>query len=306
MTNAGVRGLLPARSASAICLMLSLTGCERMEPAVPATATSLNAREFVTGNALTDLDDKGLFKTAGKATTSVGISPNRAREVAIAYAERFGSGLQRSLFREHGGQINFAALEAADRVYLAQTPYERLDDSAPAGLKKRFGPYYMVHLFEDGRPAIAAAVSVANEKLVEDEHGIIRFFAMVGEDVRLYGLRPDQPIPFPISPEEAVEVAYRATGLRAAEVPDLVLEPAPKSAFFARWRVTLEKPTTLAGSDGQAYVRNQVYVGFERKLAIGEAASQSARDARVGDVRGSLRFRPGMPARYVKVEIPNR
>jgi hypothetical protein len=200
------------------------------------------------------------------------LSPGEAAEIAVAWARTFGRYVRDDLERIHGRRIDFDRLRAGSPAYYAAAVYEPVEPWVAPGIRNAFGPQYLVYLVDDGgSPVLSVAVAAFGQARVES--GVLRLPSAGGMEVVPDAVRSGQGFAAPLSPEQAVSIASRATAARVASVPELVMPGRGYHPHFARWRVTLELPVAArVGSRAAERMTREVYVGPRGELAVSAEA----------------------------------
>lgn len=248
---------------STCALAAHLVGCDSQAPATTGSSRSLDARPFVTQEALAALNSDGQFQTElPNGLPYPTIDPGEARNIAIAVANTFGPGLRAFLEGERGGPIDFSALQGG-RVFYGHSAYEQdLPPDSPASYRKAAGPFYQVTLTNRGIPVISVAVSAYNTD-IGIENGEIRFLSQRhGQDVVMHGIQSARQHEAPLSPERAVQVAAEKSGARVAGVPQLQLvglrQGSPDDGY---WRIRLDRKVPVNNpATGMAMQTDEVFV----------------------------------------------
>jgi hypothetical protein len=232
---------------------------------------------FVTGNALAALDDAGRFvfpdsvRTDGQAR----IDLERAKDLALSAVRTFWTfgvalndpsdeGFRKFIELQRGAAVDSAFLKTESRVVWAYSAYS-IPESAPRFIQRRSGPYAIVRLVERSVPVITVAVSALTTTYEIDVQGRLIMDSYVsgdGEGFHVMGISVDALYEDPVSPEEAVEAAYEASGRRVAAPPILLFPPFRFGLDFAKWRIEFEFPVTIITEDGDELMTSVLYVGW--------------------------------------------
>ena len=299
-----------------------LAGCETAREAPTSTmAMTTNARDYVTGEAAARLDRGGRFilgPPRPPADIPI-ISPERARELALGYLRTWGQSAAEVWSEQAGRRIEPGHLKLADRVYYADTPHGRIPDGYHGAYQRMIGPWYLLLLMDGEEPVVGIAVSAYSNDL-ELRDGIVHVPMESGEyfTTRVLGRVRPSPTGFPLTPEEAVQHVYGATGAKVSRVPELVLRNSAWSQFGALWKLELDRPIdveTIPGPDNPSSRERrrirEVFVGPGNTVLIpnhdsGEAARLGViahgRDTSERTVVAVPR-RPGMFVHYTEVQI---
>lgn len=243
-TLAAIAGPQPRALGLAVAaLILLLTGChDRPTTAVSRTAVrqqlpTATLAASLTAAALRSLTGHGTLVTDSTANDAE-ISPAQARLLAVTFIQQYGRFDRSVLEAAFGGPIDFARLEAHERVFYAHSPYGAIDSRYSRPMAKAYGSYYLVTLTQDEVPAVSIAVSAhANDLTVRN--GRIVAPIPYGNEFLWIGIRNGFEVP--ITPERAVRLATDATGLPAATTPVLVAPTPLASGPNTRGGVSFSK-----------------------------------------------------------------
>lgn len=195
---------------------LFLAACDRGLSA-PEPLAAGDIRGYVTPGLASRLAPDGTFQLA-PAPDSLPVSPEKAKELALVFARRFGPSFRVTWERQHGREIDLESLRVASPVYYAETPFAPLPPDVHPAYRNRYGPWYMVYLASpDGTPALLVAVVANTGAWIEN--GRIRFPLNYGNEFYVEGVRLGQGFSKPPTPELAVRRVSEATG--ALVVPSL-------------------------------------------------------------------------------------
>ena len=163
-------------------------------------------------------------------------------------------------------------------------------------------------LCENGVPEVSVAVSVHATEVATNGGQI----ASQPAPNDFQGAAIPQGGTVPVTPEEAVQLAVKATGRRVTEVPELILPPVPYSGQLARWRLTFDGPVKFHGvHSGQHQTSQQLLAGFGTTVhthAIGSNDPSVAprTSINVGTGATQLVTKPDYPATFEAVVIDPR
>ena len=263
----------------------------------------IDVRPYVTAGGLASLGPGGLFETEPAAAEPFAqITPETAREQALAAVRAFGPGLRSYLESGHGAPIDFNSLRAT-RVYYGTSAYDQtLPSDLVLGLRKILGPYYFVVLSSGGEPAVSVAVSAYNTN-IRVENGELRFLTLQqGHDFRLKGIKRGEIEGLPVSPERAVQLASTATGLRIASAPRLQLATALQIPQAAWWRIRLERAVSARDpKSGVVRAVTEVVVGPDHRVLAADAADSTRTESIIDPVTRrtfNARVRAWVPATF--------
>lgn len=271
---------------------LSLPACDHGGVSSPERLAAGDIRSFVTPELSSDLARDGSF-TLPAPPAGTRVSPDGAREMALAFARTFGPSLRGTLERQHGRPIDFDRLHVGSPAYFAATPYEPLPADVHPGLRNAYGPYYLLYLAAaDDVPALVVAISASTEAWVEN--GRVRLPLNYGADFHVEGVGLGDGFVKPLSPEQAVRRLGEASGAQATAIPELLLPDHEHSPFFARWKVSLDRPIAARSrGNGEARRLREIYVGLRGEY-FAPSAVQPGEHSRVNPETGGI------------VRIPNR
>jgi hypothetical protein len=279
------------------------------------TPTATDARikaDLLGGRAVAALDGSGRFVLSTAAPQVGQVDARQAEVLATAYEHTFGRQLVAKYNQDRGGApIAIDRTVACGRTYLAVSPYADLPPTTPANALRFVSAKWLVTLCDGAQAVVSVAVSVYASDVQVREGRIVSQPApndFSGAAIPIGGAMP-------MTPEQAVQMAARATHRRITEVPELVLPSVPYAPQLARWRLTLDTAVTLHGErSGKRRSSAEVLVGFgrtSRTLALG---AHDADSTRVGHLRGlapdgrtrvslTLVGKPGYPTAFEEVEV---
>lgn len=287
--------------------LVLLAGCrDRAIPSSPEPLAAGDLRAFVTPELASQLSPDGTFQLPAPPE-GVRVSPDRARELALAFARTFGPSLRGTFERQHGRPIDFETLRVGSPAYYAETPYEPLPEHVHPGIRNGYGPYYMLYLVSpDGTPALIVAISGNTEARIED--GRVRFPLNYGNDFYAEGVRLGEGFAKPLSPEQAVRRVGEATGFPVAALPGLFRPDHEHHAVHARWKVTLERPVTVRSrTSGNTRQVRELYVGLRGEFFVPSAIQPAEHNFPDFMTKTTLRVpvRPGHPVAFESVTLSN-
>lgn len=260
-----------------IVQLLGGCGDTPMEPSAgPPSAP--DARPYVDGAALSDLDAAGHFQFLGPPPTSPHpfIGPELARDIALGvirtwYANPDAAtlpgmiGLVATAEGQHGAPIDWDGLRPTERLpFFAESHLEPLPASAGNPMIRAFGPHFLVSLYSGDVPAVVVGVSAHATNVSVNSEGLIERsdFLDEGGEFRVTGIpRALAGVPVPPSPEAAVQFAFLQTGLKTVEVPVLGVPGNRIERNSARWRLVLERPVEFERlADGGRVTSPEIFV----------------------------------------------
>lgn len=112
-----------------------------------------------------------------------------------------------------------------------------------------------------GRAVILLAISAYNTD-VRIENGLLRLPPVQGSQFKSFAVPRSVTSLIP-TPEDVAALAFRATGQRVTEVPQLELPPYGIFPSAARWRIELERPVAVTVT-GQSRMERTFFVGRDR------------------------------------------
>lgn len=232
------------------------------------------------------------------------LTPEQAAEMAVVFARTFGPYIRGYLETDHGRSIDFEALRVGSPVYYSATPYEPPPADVNPALRNLTGPSYLVYLVSpEGTPVLMVSMAAYTE--VRVEAGRLRFPREYGNDFEAHGVPLGRGFVMPVSPERAVEIVARATGGRAASVPELVMADLDYMPVHSRWKVTLDRAVSARGRSGRMRPVREVYVGLRSELTI--PLEDQPQERMVFDSRANrsvrLSVRPGRPVAFEPVTL---
>ena len=270
-------------------------GCtpDRSNPMQPSR-TPPSVRGLVAGDALDHLDAAGRFILSSPEAPDAQpiISPERARDLAVAFLQTWGESHQLVWERQRGAPLNLGELRPASRVFYAESPHGRVPDGFHPAYRRMYGPWYVVYFEASEAPVLGVAISAYATDL-EVRNGRINEPALGGEYylTHVISTRGRSPLN-PLSPEEAVEHVATRTSAKVTEVPELVLRPG-WHPLQAVWRLKLDHPVHVrrkVGTTppaGEKMAVSEVYVGTATTLFIAAKNQPPASPARVAfDAQG--------------------
>jgi hypothetical protein len=314
----------------AIYCLLLLTACE--SPTEPSQLLP-DVRSWVVGAAAQTLDQSGHFLLP--SPVAPGVRPITSTATAITLAQTFlrefrspdvvtigDASIRDGLNRERGAPIAFSSLAPAGWAYFAESPYQPISDTLPSYLHKYLGPHFLVPFLDGQDPAVVIASSAYNTDLAV-EAGHLVFPKQSGNDFRSAGIPLHSGYQYPITPEHAVEVAWKFNGTRVNRVPTLVGPGRQFFPHFARWRVSLEHPVRVRGAESgreqetsELYVSGRISYGQNGGAVVEDQVEiatdqQPQRDtvqyfssSRPDEPRSFVvELRPGFPTRFESVRV---
>ncbi len=195
------------------------------------------------------------------------ITPERAADIALAWARTFGQYVRGEMERRHGKPIDFAALRVGSPAYYAAAVYEPVPRDVHPGFRNAFGPQYLVYLVDDEGPVFSVAVAAFTEAYVES--GKLVLPAHGGMEVVPLAIPSGRGRYMPVTPEQAALIVSRATAGHVASVPELFTPGRGYHPQHSRWKVTLDRPVRARGvSTGVVRATREVYVGLRGEITM--------------------------------------
>ncbi len=251
--------------------------CEN--PLGPSGYSAPDVRDWVTADIAAGLDSDGHFllpppRPPGDVPIITGTD---ARRFALAYANlAVGTSLADQIQSFHGAPIDWTNLEAAPRVFFAESPYADVPDTVPSYVRNSLGPYFLVHVRSRGKVIASEGVAGYATYLSVKSDGKIGFPASHGSEFRTQGVHDRSPYQFPMAPEEAVVLVGRATGVRISSIPELRRPNRLYSPGLSYWRLETEGEVRCVGmSSGELYVTDEIYVASLGEFLVGLPESSS-------------------------------
>jgi len=228
-------------------LAVLLPGCtqDRNPTAPPISSVDLS---YVTGEAAEAVNSLGHFQFPMPAAGAYPqISESEAVTLASADLGFYGKVAVGLYEKDRGGPIKLDRLKPCPRAFLAATGYEPVQPQISEFTRKVVGSYWVVSFCDGSVPQVSIAVSVhATQAGLLSKSGVVDLTKASGADFNPMGVPIGVQIP--LSPEEAVTIAAKATGKRISSIPELIIPPWPASPHLARWRLALEAPVRVRGS----------------------------------------------------------
>lgn len=286
---------------------------------ITGTSASVDVRPYVTGAAAASLDADHLFtfpEPAAPSTKAI-VSPERARDIAMAVVRSWGPTARYWWDKDRGEPVDPATLQPDGRAFYALPPYELFPEGYHPAFPRFVGPYYLVRMRSGSEYPVVVAVSAYSTEVRITENGLIERPADRGGEFLDKALAADTTREYWafLSPEEAVARAAQHTGARISEVPQLVLSQANMGPVGgALWKLTLERPVRVrAAESGRTVDVTEVYVGRKRARELLIPAVQQPTEVTVSAMRAGggeqvwdnvqLRLRPGVPLNF-EVVVP--
>ncbi|MGQ0764296.1 MAG: hypothetical protein ACT4OZ_01350 [Gemmatimonadota bacterium] len=207
------------------------------------------------------------------ATVAGAISITQAVQLAERYIRLFGPQARTWIEGLHGGPIDFSRLRADARVVVSESPFEPLDTSAFPPDRKRFGPYYLVSLHDNGHFVVTVAVSALSSDITIDSSAVLTAAAIRGNDFLVWPV-PRNSAPMPVlSPEQAIAVAFQTFGQSIDALPTYERKGIEFFPHEGAWRLSLDKLVEVRLTNADIVrTTNVLYVVNGSTFAIASAA----------------------------------
>ena len=251
--------------ASSTCLfVVGLLACEHPDSPTGALAPPPDIAAYVTGEAATALTSESIFPYAGPVVDRGEriISPEQAREQALAYAVASRQFMKPAWERIAERRLDVEHLDADPRVFFAESPYGRFPEGPyHPSHRKAWGPYYLVVLRNGVEAVVLVAVSAYNTDVSVDERGFLWTPPIGGGAFLSVGISADTT-EFPFSlPERAVARVSARTGARVAAPPRLWLLDQGHHPALAVWKLSVDRPLSFrVKATGDVISTREVYV----------------------------------------------
>lgn len=272
----------------------------------PSFAFARADTAWLVGNAAAALGSDGRLALATPRQAPREIGAEAARAQAIAWARSMATAignLRPTLEQHHGAPISWRTLRDCDRLYYVRSSSENIPDSASPWIHNAYGPKWLVRLCEDA-PSIPVVLAIAANSDLAIVDGRLRLPPFnSGSWFHSWGIALGN-LPLPLEPESAIGFAFRMTGARVSDVPELIERnlgdgPASVAAPCAFWEVQLERPVRGTGTvTGDAYETDRLRVGRvacdkgDTSLFVAQATQPDTARVIVADYRradGSVR-----------------
>lgn len=261
------------------CLLwlgLTAVGCSERATVPSPTADIRDITAALTSDVAVLLTPAGDFPS-GVARSVDGrdvISPEEAKELALAYLRDFGPHVRDYINAQHGRPVDFGDLSTDARVLLAESPYGALPADAFSAFHKAYGPYYLVRVRSENRSLAVVAVSAyATDLRIVD--GRLRTSGPYGNEFRLW-VTPASGVERPaIGPEDAVRMVYTAFAERVSEVPRFIRAGVEFFPHLGAWRLRMAAPVRVmdANSGAEREVQELYLDAASGLFSIGESVA---------------------------------
>lgn len=220
----------------------------------PPTATELS--RVVTGQALAR-QSNGQFVLASQKPGE--LTEPQAQYLAATYAHTAGRWLRAAWESDRGREIDVETLRPCARAFYASSAFLDPPQGVSRGVRRLLGAKWLTSLCDAEGQALVSVAVPADAVELQVVDGSIKKVA--GADFTSFGI-PTSTRAIPPAPEEAAQTVSLATGRRVSLVPELVLPPPPYVPQLAKWKVTLDGPTTAVDTNGRKRQTTEVYFGF--------------------------------------------
>lgn len=250
-----------------------VAGCD--SPTGPDALHPADARPYVVGAALANLDAHGRFQFSDPAALDLGegVSPERARELASAAVRDFvnsntipipgATSFKEFIEARHGAPIDWERVRAGPRLFNIESHLEPLPQSVFLPLRRQFGLRYAVpFLVDDVQVAVVTVSALATNLTIENGRLRRDPTAFGGGEFSWHGAPRTWKLGVPVFPEEVVRFVFEATGAKVREVP----VAARVSRLFStgsnsRWIVVLDHSVEfVAAHNGAVLMTDTVHV----------------------------------------------
>jgi hypothetical protein len=251
-----------AAAACALVLGTAFVACSGESPTAATPMPTPSAlRAAVTGAAADAIGPNDQIQLARHDGAEHEITAAQAVSLASAWARDYAPITRDWLERTHGAAINFKALKGCGRPLYARSALSAPPETVPGPYRRVHGPWWLVTFCDEaGSSSVSIAVSAwANELTIQE--GKLRFPSISGTEFVAIGVPAGHVGEYPMAPEIAIVMAAEQAGKRIAKVPELITPlPSDGPPQLARWRLTLEAPTTARTESGQ-HTMNEIFVG---------------------------------------------
>ena len=226
----------------------------------PPRVDSTQVTELVAAS----LTREGRFILPEAAVNPVGQLGRRdAESIASQYVHQFAKFKVEQWSREYGSNVDTTALHLCDRALHAANAYEPLTTAGLSEVTIRtFGPQWIVPMCGRGEvtQVVVSFSALATELALEPAKGA----ALPWERAISMSFGVPSGTPSSIfSPEGAAATVFKESGKRVSTIPELTATPMPQVPSLVRWRVGIEAPVTVKGTDsGRQRERSSLLAGF--------------------------------------------
>lgn len=265
-----IAGSAPRVPRLCVAALLLTAACDE-QVGVPRLLEPGDVRSVVTADVARSLGPDGKFPhPAVPDEVYPQISREGAEEIAVAWVRTFGKFFREEIEKGHGKRIDWAGLQLAPASYYAAGVYEPVERDALQAIRNAYGPHYMVYMVDREGPVLSLAVAAFTNATVDDGRLVLPFSS--GMEVVPNAVPGGQGYSMPVTPEQAVVLASRATAARVASAPELIMPGKGYHPQHARWRVTLDSPVNVRRVSGGSNSTREVYVGLRGEITVPKMA----------------------------------
>lgn len=225
-----------------------------------APAASRLEPTFVTGAAAAALRKDGKFAMPDSVVDPPG-QIRRAQAVAIArrYVVDIGPLLVGSWSKIFGSPLEVSDLAPCKNPLYAASPYVSMPNDLAEATTRLLDPHWVVPVCTGGHVAVVLSFSARDTDLAVPPPANPHYETA---DMLSVGVPADADASF-YEPEAAALLAYTRTGRRVKAVPQLVMNPYPEVPQLIRWRIEMETPVRVVGSQSaNTRLRDALLIGF--------------------------------------------
>lgn len=218
-----------------ICFALSglaLVGCG--DPLQAPGDQSSKLRSSVVPGLQRDIDGTGRFFLSGQSAGE--ISGSLAERLAEDYWDDAKLWIGAAMEKQRGTSIHIDDLKSCGRPIYAASAYGAIPSDAPTALKHVAGSHWIVGLCYGTTQEVAISVAASNGV----EHtGKAKGRLRKTGNATFYAMGVPLGARVPMSPEALTIEAASSSDRLVSALPRLVMQPLPKSPFFALWEIQL-------------------------------------------------------------------
>ncbi len=247
---------------AALILCAAVASCNRIVDSLASDLPSPNEvtqvpvqRDAVVPALLPLIDANSLFRFPAP---NVGAGEMTLDTALVQAAEYLFFGLNRSVLRgtvegQRGAFIDFPTLGFCRRPLLVRSVYEKPPDSLPNQLRMLLGDSWRIPFCGSRRtPELVVSVATLGNNARYKNNASVGDTVAQERAFRPFGIPWEWEVEHMVTPEEAVNEVYAATGARAAQLPELVTatqmngRPPSRPDWCPVWRVVLERSIRAA------------------------------------------------------------
>lgn len=251
-----------AAAAFALVLVTGLVACSGEPPTgTRPMPTPYAVRAVVTGLAADAIGPTGQIQLAPPAGEEHELTAAEAVNLASAWTRDYAPITRSWLERTHGATIDFKTLKSCGRPLYARSALSAPPETVPGPYRRIHGPWWLVTFCNNaGSPSVSVAVSAwATELTIQA--GVLRIPSISGTEFVAVGIPAGHVGEYPMPPEAAIGLVAAQAQRRIANVPELITPlPADGPPQHARWRLTLEMPTTVR-TESRTSATREILVG---------------------------------------------